>query len=88
MKYIYNLRFDVIMPKNIIKEIEKALDTIRPSLIAHGGDAEIKSFKNGVLNLKIKGACSDCPMSFYTFGTIVEEMLKSKFKEIKKIKYN
>lgn len=73
--------------KNIEKEIEKALDMVRPSLIAHRGNVEINDFKNGILTLKIKGACSDCPMSFYTFGTIIEEMLKSKFKEIKKIKY-
>lgn len=73
--------------KTKIEQINSALNTIRPSLIAHGGDAEILDFKNGVLTLKIKGACSNCPMAFYTFGTIIEEMLKSKFKDIQKIKY-
>lgn len=75
------------MAKNLIKEIEKALDAVRPSLVVHGGDVGVIDFKKGVLTLKVKGACSDCPMSFYTFGTIIEEMLKSKFKEIKKIEY-
>lgn len=75
------------MEKNIIKEIEKVLDEVRPSLMAHGGGVDFVSFKKGILTLKIKGACSGCAMSFYTFGTIIEKMLKSKFKEIKKIKY-
>lgn len=81
------LAFISIAMKNLVKEIEKALDAVRPSLITHGGDVEVVSFNKGVLTLKVKGACSDCPMSFYTFGTIIEEMLKSKFKEIKKIQY-
>lgn len=68
-------------------EIIKELNLIRPALQAHNGDVEFIDFnkKNGVLKVKLTGACNGCPMAIVTLKQGIETHLKNKFKEIKKI---
>ena len=57
-------------------KVLKALDSIRPYLKADGGDVElIKVTPEGIVEVKLTGACSDCPMSQMTLRAGVERAL-------------
>ncbi len=56
--------------------IKKALDSIRPYLQADGGDVELVNIsKEGIVQVKLMGACSSCPMSQMTLRAGVERAL-------------
>lgn len=60
----------------IRQKVEKALETIRPYLKADGGDVElIKVTSEGIVEVKLTGACSACPMSQMTLRAGVERAL-------------
>ena len=59
------------------EKVEKALDKVRPSLQADGGDVElVKVEDNGVVKVKLTGACAGCPMSQMTLKMGIERILK------------
>jgi len=69
-----------------VKEnIEKALTKIRAALQQDGGDIELVGIDNGVVKVRLKGACSGCPMSQMTMVNFVEAELKKAAPEIKKV---
>ena len=58
------------------EKVLKALETIRPYLKADGGDVElVKVTPEGIVEVKLTGACSDCPMSQMTLRAGVERAL-------------
>jgi Fe-S cluster biogenesis protein NfuA len=58
------------------EQVLKALETIRPYLKADGGDVElVKVTPEGIVEVKLTGACSDCPMSQMTLRAGVERAL-------------
>jgi len=67
--------------------IEKALDKIRPSLQFDGGDVELIDVdeKEGIVKVKLTGACGGCPMSQMTLTFGVEKAIKEEIPEIKKV---
>jgi Fe-S cluster biogenesis protein NfuA len=69
----------------LLKEkVEKVLAQIRPALLADGGDLElIDVTEQGVVKLRLSGACGCCPMSAYTLKMGIEEKLKEEIPEIK-----
>jgi Fe-S cluster biogenesis protein NfuA len=73
--------------QNLKQKINKILDEIRPGLQMDGGDVELKSVKDGLVELKIKGACHGCPMSHITFGQGIGNLIKQKIPEIKEVRY-
>ncbi|HJX30321.1 MAG TPA: NifU family protein [Thermodesulfobacteriota bacterium] len=61
------------------EEVKKVLDQIRPSLQADGGDAELVDVSDqGVVKVKLTGACGSCPMSQMTLKQGIERILKEK----------
>jgi Fe-S cluster biogenesis protein NfuA len=70
----------------MVKKIEEVLTKIRPSLQADGGDIELVSFEDGVVNVRLKGACGGCPMSQLTLKGFVEQTLKSELDGIKEVR--
>ena len=67
-------------------KVEQALDTIRPYLIADGGNVKILSIdENQVVQLEFLGSCGNCPMSEMTFKAGVEEAIKKAVPEITKV---
>lgn len=71
---------------DIEKEIIELLDTrIRPSVAADGGDIVFVSFSDGIVRLKLKGACAGCPSSSVTLKQGVESMLKHYIPEVESI---
>ncbi len=68
------------------EKIEKALEKIRPSLQADGGDVElVEVTKDGVVRVRLTGACGSCPMSTLTLKMGVERILKQQVPEIKSV---
>ncbi len=67
------------------EKVEKALDKIRPALMADGGGVELVEVKNGVVKVKLTGACGGCPMSQMTLKMGIERSLKSEIPEIKEV---
>lgn len=67
------------------EQVEKVLEEIRPSLQADGGDVELVDVEDGVVKVRLKGACAGCPMSQMTLVFGVEKVLKEKIPEVKKV---
>lgn len=65
--------------------VEKALDKIRPSLQADGGNIELIDVTDGVVKVKLTGACGGCPMSQMTLKMGVEKVLKQHVPEVKRV---
>ena len=68
------------------EKIEAALKKIRPMLQADGGDIELVDVtKDGVVKVKLTGACGCCPMSQMTLKNAVEQRLKKEVPGIKEV---
>lgn len=67
-------------------KVQEVLDQIRPSLQADGGDVELVDVADdGVVKVKLTGACSGCPMSTVTLKMGIEKLLKEKIPEVKEV---
>jgi Fe-S cluster biogenesis protein NfuA len=67
------------------EKVEAALNKIRPSLMADGGNVELVGVDNGVVKVKLTGACGGCPMSQMTLKMGIERILKKEIPEIKEV---
>ncbi len=68
------------------EEVQAALDLIRPQLQADGGDAEIVEITDeGIVKLRLRGACGGCPMSQMTLKMGIEKILKEKVPAVKSV---
>ena len=69
-----------------VDQIQKALDGIRPHLQADGGDVEFVSMSDdGVVSVRLKGACGSCPMALMTLKSGIEAQLKESYPDVKKV---
>ena len=66
-------------------EVAKALDEVRPHLQVDGGDVELVDVEDGVVKVRLKGACAGCPMSQMTVKWGVENYLKKKVPGVKSV---
>ncbi len=66
-------------------QVENVLKKIRPSLQADGGDVELVDVKEGVVSLRLKGACAGCPMSTMTLKNSIERILKQEVAGVKEV---
>ena len=67
-------------------KVEKALEKIRPSLRADGGDVElVEVTDDGIVKVKLTGACRGCPMSQLTLKLGIERALKKDIPEVKEV---
>ncbi len=67
------------------EKVQKVLDTIRPALQADGGDVELVDVENGVVKVRLTGACGGCPMATMTLKNGIERTLKAKIPEVKEV---
>ena len=63
-------------------QVREVLDKIRPSLQADGGDVELVDIVDGVVKVRLKGACAGCPMSQMTLKNGIEKFLKREIPEV------
>ncbi|HEY56849.1 MAG TPA: NifU family protein [Dehalococcoidia bacterium] len=67
-------------------KVAAVLDKIRPALQADGGDVElVEVTEDGVVKLKLTGACAGCPMSTITLKSGIERVLREQIPEIKEV---
>jgi len=72
--------------EEIRERVEKALEKIRPYLVADGGDIEIIDISDEmVLKVELKGACNGCPFSMQTMKAGVEMAVRNEVPEIKEV---
>jgi len=68
------------------EKVESALNKIRPSLKADGGDVElVEVTSDGVVKVRLTGACAGCPMSQMTMKMGIERIIKDEVPEIKEV---
>ena len=68
------------------ERVEKALDEIRPYLQTEGGNVElIDVTEDGIVKVRLKGACGSCPMSTYTLKMGIEQKIKEMVPEVKEV---
>jgi Fe-S cluster biogenesis protein NfuA len=67
------------------EKVEATLETIRPALQADGGDVELVNVEDGVVTVRLVGACGSCPMSTMTLRMGVERLLRKEVPEMTKL---
>lgn len=68
------------------EEVQKAINTVRPNLQADGGDVELVDVSaDGVVKVKLTGACHGCPMSQMTLKMGIEKIIKQQVPGIKEV---
>jgi Fe-S cluster biogenesis protein NfuA len=69
---------DIIMKE----KVQEALNKIRPMLQADGGDVELVDIQDGIVTVRLQGACGGCPMSQMTLKNGIERILKQEVPEV------
>ena len=66
------------------ERVENALNNVRPYLVADGGDVELIDYNtdSGIVLVRMKGACGNCPMSLMTLKQGIEARMKAAIPEI------
>jgi Fe-S cluster biogenesis protein NfuA len=68
------------------EQVQAALELVRPALQADGGDVELVDVTDdGVVSVRLKGACGSCPMSTMTLKMGIERTLKEKVPGVKEV---
>lgn len=68
------------------EQVQEALDKIRPALQRDGGDVElVEVTDDGIVKVKLTGACGGCPMSQVTLKMGIEKVVKQSVPEIKSV---
>ena len=68
------------------EKVEKVVDERRPYLQADGGNVELVDVTDdGVVKVRLTGACGGCPMSTMTLKMAIEKKLKEKIPEVKTV---
>jgi len=67
------------------EKVEQALNKIRPALQADGGDVQLIDVENGIVKVRLTGACGGCPMSQITLKMGIERHLRKEIPEVKSV---
>ncbi len=71
--------------QELIDKIEEILDQLRPNIQMDGGDIRFVRFQDGVVYVRLLGACVDCPISSYTIKQGIEDSLKDQLSEVREV---
>ena len=72
----------MVIAMEIENKIKNEIEKIRPFLNNDGGDIEFVSFNEGIVHIKLTGACAGCSMIDYTLKDGIEEILTSEIPEV------
>jgi len=70
------------MSEDLKERVEKSLDTIRPALMADGGNVELVDVENGIVKVKLMGNCGSCPSSTMTLKMGIERAIMENIPEV------
>lgn len=71
--------------EHVISKIEEVLQEIRPAIQMDGGDIQFVDFIDGVVQVKLQGACVGCPMSLYTLKLGIQERLVEQIPDVREV---
>ena len=66
-------------------KVEEVLNKVRPALMRDGGNVELIDTNDGVVKVKLTGACAGCAMSTLTLKMGIERVLKEEIPEVKEV---
>jgi Fe-S cluster biogenesis protein NfuA len=69
-----------------VAQILQVLDQVRPYLNQDGGDVEFLSFENGIVNVRLHGACHACPSSLMTLRMGIENALRDVVPSVQEVR--
>ncbi|MDA0164890.1 NifU family protein [Solirubrobacter ginsenosidimutans] len=72
-------------PVPVRERVLGALDEVRPYLVAHGGGVELLDVSDGVVRLRLEGACNGCPSSALTLTTAVEDAIARAAPDVERV---
>ncbi|MEJ2536848.1 MAG: NifU family protein [Calditrichia bacterium] len=67
------------------EKVKKLLDSIRPGIQMDGGDVEFVEIKDGIVYVRLVGACGGCPMAQLTLKEGIERYIRNEIPEIKSV---
>ena len=67
------------------EKVASALNEVKPALQADGGDVELVDVQEGVVKVRLTGACAGCPMSTMTVKNGIERILKDEVPGVKQV---
>jgi Fe-S cluster biogenesis protein NfuA len=68
------------------EQVQEVLELVRPALQADGGDVElVEVTEDGIVSVRLTGACGSCPMSTMTLKMGIERTLKDKVPGVKEV---
>ena len=67
------------------EKVQQVIEKLRPMLQADGGDVELVDVEDGVVKVRLQGACAGCPMSQMTLKNGIERMMKQEIPEVKSV---
>ncbi len=70
---------------DVRERVQSALEEVRPALQMDGGDVELVEVSDGVVQVRLLGACGGCPMAMMTLVGFVEERLKTRVPEVRQV---
>jgi Fe-S cluster biogenesis protein NfuA len=73
------------MSDDLKERVEKSLDTIRPALMADGGNVELVDIEDGIVKVRLQGACGTCPSALMTLKQGIEVRVKEDVPEIQEV---
>lgn len=71
--------------KQIEEKVKEILDKIKPFLVNDGGDVTFIKYEDGIVYIKLLGACADCPMADNTVKEMIEYTLTFEIPEVKEV---
>jgi Fe-S cluster biogenesis protein NfuA len=74
-----------VIEMDVCERIKEEIEKVRPFLQGDGGDIEFVSFEDGVVHVKLSGACSNCSLIDYTLKDGIEEILVNEIPEVKSV---
>lgn len=70
---------------DLMERVEKSLDSIRPALMADGGNVELVAVEDGIVKVRLQGACGTCPSALMTLKQGIEVRVKEDVPEITEV---
>ena len=67
------------------EKVQKAIDKIKPLLMRDGGNVELVDVIDGVVKVRLQGACAGCAMSQMTLKNGIERLIKGDVPEVKSV---
>ncbi len=73
------------MSEDLKERVEKSLDSIRPALMEDGGNVELVDIEDGIVKVRLQGACGTCPSALMTLKQGIEVRVKEDVPEIQEV---